>query len=612
MAANDLMDIATACSARGHLSVVGVVVDKLDIYRTRGSSACITFTIKDTSFDTPSWQGGLKVKYFNDNESLLPNVHINDVVLLRNIRVSMFQGKPTGVASQHDKVPWAIFRHEPDASVSPSITTGPAPFSPKPYEKRPALRLLDNVAVEEQFRPQPTRQVPVSQQPSQVVQASAPTSKPGALPFSLLKDIQIGRLNQLLGQVVKVNDFDYEKCLVYITDYTTNESFMNIQKEDDESGTEGDSFGYVTRKKKNWPGPWGQLTLQVTLWEPHAGFAREHVKAGDLVLITYARIKAGRGDGVEAAIHEDRRYPDKIHIRVVSAEYDDRARELMERRKAYWKIHGEPKQELKRNDRQKTNEKKRKEIRPEEGQTTLPAPVSRIKPNEMGNMLTSNTTVKSRFYDVPVRSLESILSGETHINTSPDGVTYQLPFQNVCYRPLLRVVDFFPPHLEDFAVQVPNKSIIEHADGMDNERNQHMIWEWRFCLLVEGVEPLLPNEPRRQMKLYVWGAEGEHLLNSEPVDLRRYPHQLTGLREKLFILWGDLEEKKREAGSALDYHPQAPVKSLPFTCLIKEYGVPCSHIQDPDAMPIEDDPCNQSGCFGWERQFAMFGTTIHD
>lgn len=87
MAANDLVDIATACSARGHLSVVGVVVDKLDIYRTRGSSSCITFTIKDTSFDTPYWQGGLKVKYFNDNESLLPDVHINDVVLLRNIRV---------------------------------------------------------------------------------------------------------------------------------------------------------------------------------------------------------------------------------------------------------------------------------------------------------------------------------------------------------------------------------------------------------------------------------------------------------------------------------------------------------------------------------------------
>ena len=103
--------------------------------------------------------------------------------------------------------------------------------------------------------------------------------------------------------------------------------------------------------------------------------------------------------------------------------------------------------------------------------------------------------MKTRFYDVPNRSLEAILSGETHINTSPGGVTYQLPFQNVCYKPVVRVVDFFPPNLEDFAVQVPNKPIVSHSDNM-NGSDEHMIWEWRFCLLVEGIEPLPPNETR--------------------------------------------------------------------------------------------------------------------
>ena len=67
-------------------------------------------------------------------------------------------------------------------------------------------------------------------------------------------------------------------------------------------------------------------------------------------------------------------------------------------------------------------------------------------------------------------------------------------------------------------MQVPYKPIVKHADGMDDDRNGHMIWEWRFCLLVESTEPLLLNEHRQQMKLYVWGAEGEHLLNSEPTE----------------------------------------------------------------------------------------------
>jgi protection-of-telomeres protein 1 len=88
MALGDLVSISTACSSKGTFSVLGVVVDTLPPLRTKGSSACVTFTIKDSEFDAPHWQGGLKVKYFNDDESHLPNVQVNDLVLLRSIRVS--------------------------------------------------------------------------------------------------------------------------------------------------------------------------------------------------------------------------------------------------------------------------------------------------------------------------------------------------------------------------------------------------------------------------------------------------------------------------------------------------------------------------------------------
>lgn len=87
MATDTLESISTACLSPGTYNVLGVVVDTLPIFQTRGSSKCVTFTIKDSDFDRPTWSGGLKVKYFNDNESVLPSVQVNDVVFLRNIRV---------------------------------------------------------------------------------------------------------------------------------------------------------------------------------------------------------------------------------------------------------------------------------------------------------------------------------------------------------------------------------------------------------------------------------------------------------------------------------------------------------------------------------------------
>lgn len=100
--------------------------------------------------------------------------------------------------------------------------------------------------------------------------------------------------------------------------------------------------------------------------------------------------------------------------------------------------------------------------------------------------------------------------------------------------------------------------------------------------------------------------------------LRRNRTRLEVLREKLFILWGNLEELKQQHAATADTDEYwAPLKtsSLPFQCCIKEYGVPCTHSLDPDAMAL-DGPgrpgCTAPDCFGWERRFALFGTTIHE
>lgn len=102
------------------------------------------------------------------------------------------------------------------------------------------------------------------------------------------------------------------------------------------------------------------------------------------------------------------------------------------------------------------------------------------------------------------------------------------------------------------------------------------------------------------------------LILLSPTSLRKDPEQLAILRERLFILWGDLEERKK---TITEESGQGPLKldrasSRPFTCCIQEYGVRCSHLSDADAISYDTSGCSREDCFGWERRFGIFQTTI--
>lgn len=80
------VDIRTAKSNQGRMSVIGAVVDVMPIKDSGGSSFMITFTLKDSELD--KWPfNGLQVRYFNNDREILPNVRLRDILLLRNIKV---------------------------------------------------------------------------------------------------------------------------------------------------------------------------------------------------------------------------------------------------------------------------------------------------------------------------------------------------------------------------------------------------------------------------------------------------------------------------------------------------------------------------------------------
>lgn len=107
--------------------------------------------------------------------------------------------------------------------------------------------------------------------------------------------------------------------------------------------------------------------------------------------------------------------------------------------------------------------------------------------------------------------------------------------------------------------------------------------------------------------------------------LRKSPVALDTLREKLFLLWGDLEERKArdrtalkrvEGNSASPSKFEAP-RMRPFQCCLKEYGVK-KRIQrstDDKSGESEDESGGEQRRqnrdeWVWERRWRMFGCTI--
>jgi protection-of-telomeres protein 1 len=141
-----------------------------------------------------------------------------------------------------------------------------------------------------------------------------------------LKDMDFSRFYDLVGEVVKTYAADYSTFDLYVTDYTTNK---NLFLYEDKSDIDDFSFG----AQKNWPGPFGQMTMAIRLWDPHASWARENIREGDVVFLQNIHAKISQANKLEGAIHQDRSYPDRINVHKCNQE--EQIAELKQRKEAY-------------------------------------------------------------------------------------------------------------------------------------------------------------------------------------------------------------------------------------------------------------------------------------
>jgi hypothetical protein len=504
--------------------------------------------------------------------------------------------------------------------------------------------------------------------------------------FSLLQDVTDTKFHDLIVQVAR-EPYDLgDKVTLYVSDYTENDKFFEYTKEGvRDLDTRGDVWGYTTNKSEGegnvdeWVGPYGKKAMQITVYEPHATYAREELRAGDWVYIKNVQIKYGAdGRFLEGFLREARNLAASTNYMDVLDTHDldnvdkklrDDFKDAIRRWRDYSKkekaddkrIKGSERGSCKRkhnpdSDVQPTQTKKsakpnsrsRRDLKREKIQKKVAEEEARAKAkaeqDRAAEVQALNSAIVCEHPDKPITPVSGIVE-HIHYETIINGaaVTLILPFVNQNYRANVRVVDFFPDRLEDFAsfhrmtqFDVLSENSDEDSDsssGSESEagsrRRADQVWEWRFALLLEDARRNKSSNPAQRVWVIVDNLEGQYLTGLDASDLRQDKNNLTTLRERMFCLWGGLEEHKhgvlgtreermrqrRKPGTvppptASDAEDDErgvagkdmDVSNAAFGCCIRQYGV---KVQEENENKADAGRGKR-----WERVYGLFGTKI--
>ena len=314
-----------------------------------------TFSIADHALGA-EYDDGLKVRFFRPVQDELPKVQSSgDVVLLRNLRIKDYQGMTMGLSTHNTS--WTVFEASTIPKRAPANALNIKSFKsrqapqPKHSEALYAIELcnLRDRDSDKKFDvPMPTQDPsPSSFEPSTTSSlateiSSTPVSSRASFggrdKFSLVKDLQIDTFYDLIGQVVKIYP-NMGRLEMYVTDYTSNNMLYRYEwdKPEKENAQYSDDYNYSSKNSKSskWPGPYGQMTIMVTMWPPHSHFALSHVKEWDFVQLQNVRAKLDKDSKLEAMLSEDRWHPSKINVKVLNDHSDDRIKDVLRRKREY-------------------------------------------------------------------------------------------------------------------------------------------------------------------------------------------------------------------------------------------------------------------------------------
>ncbi|KAA8634994.1 hypothetical protein SMACR_03948 [Sordaria macrospora] len=721
------------------VNVIGVLKDCRAPVSTHGSDWKCTLTISDLSIeDEPA---GVELVIFRP-EARMPEVGAGDVIVVLSAKVQRFKSNPKSLITS--KVTSICVYEAAKIPVYPASALV-ALLPPKQGESHKLLKEEHHQYVSYLYNVIDKYDVPDEAEYQQRVTVSLNVKDK----FSLLKDVTDGKFYDLIGQVAKDPYTDeVGRVTLYLSDYTENDLFFHYTwegvrelasrsfdayPEDDNNPSEA-----AGSQQHPWVGPYGKRTIQISCYDSHADFIREAgVGAGTWLSLRNVQVKFGRnGAHLEGFLREERNASSrKINVEILDIvaphpsitkeTVDPRLKEAVRRWCDYSQ---EKKTQIKAVKAAQEAGAKRKaasissigasDDMPLDGQPSPPekkltakerrklrrAALEKAAEEQEKAALGLNELVTCEVHPKPVLTLATILEPvmyETLVDNQP--VKIPLPFTNAKYNACVRVVDFYPRKLEDFAcgrkrtefdILSDNdddddddddddndddaesdednlNSTMDTTDGEDhNNRQSRRTWEWRFALLLEDAStPSSPspsdttataatdmNKKRKRddpktARVRLWATvdntEAQCLTGLDAVNLRRDPRTLATLRERMFTLWGTLEELKAAKARAAKEKEKAEdgngrktkrhkgkttvvqlerlkppledsdgeqqqqqdqeeeeISNKPFSCCLKQYGVRLS--EDDDGLPKTDD--RPTG--GWVRVFGMFGTKI--
>ena len=318
------------------VNVIGIVTDFLPPSRSNGTDWMCTFSITDTSIN-----GEQKVRFFRPTEPEMPAIKgIGDMVILRRAKVKEWSGMSLLISSRSTS--WIVFQADsipaepPRNNIQINHVKDPRASAPTPSEMLYAISLCNSqdaniLSRSAKLSDEPT--LPSSTNSTAL--ASGPRQK-----FSLVKDVKIDTFYDLVGQVVKLYP-NNDRVELYITDYTSNPLLFPYEwgrEVENRSEGDGDIDIYGSRSlRRKWQGPYGKMTLAVTLWSPHSYFAQSNVKENDFVHLRNVHIKYSKDAKAEGVLHTDKRYPDRIDVTLLKDQQDDRVKDVLRRKRDYMK-----------------------------------------------------------------------------------------------------------------------------------------------------------------------------------------------------------------------------------------------------------------------------------
>ncbi|EPY51433.1 telomere end-binding protein Pot1 [Schizosaccharomyces cryophilus OY26] len=322
---------------------------------------------------------------------------------------------------------------------------------------------------------------------------------------------------------------------VYVTDFSENEFFYPVTRE--------------TAPHMRWKGPQGRYSVRCILWDEHDFYCRNYVQEGDYVLIKNARAKLDRIGQLECVMHGDPGQKYKSSIEKV----DPNVPEL---------------ESLKR---RKRDYVKNQEV-PEVAANSVDDQVNPFISHEINYPKTSNITahVFNDSIEIPITTISTILHSPLNSITSPRK-----------HRLRVQIVDFWPRDLTSFCVTT--------SDSMSSE------YKWMFVFLVRDAS-------KTTLPVIFYSEDAQALFNTStiyPCDLKVEKQVLLRLRERLFLVWGNLEErvtKLLSKGVSSDQIPKEIDETPWFDIFVMEY------------MPLINT--NSKSTSFLSKRWRAFGTRI--